>query len=56
MTTLDFENAPLATANFVRIAEGKAPQPGGGRGGRLRAWAAVVGRPRAEAPPIGRSS
>ena len=33
MTTLDFVNAPLATANFIRIAEGKTPQPGGGRGG-----------------------
>jgi len=33
MTTLDYVNAPLATANFVRIAEGKTPQPGGGRGG-----------------------
>jgi hypothetical protein len=56
MTTLDFVNAPLAAANFVRIVEGKAPQPagrgggpppgvgGGGRGG---------GRGGAEAPPIG---
>jgi cyclophilin family peptidyl-prolyl cis-trans isomerase len=31
MTTLDFANAPLQTANFVRIVEGNAPQ--GGRGG-----------------------
>ncbi len=31
ITTLDFVNAPVQAANFVRIAEGKAPQAGGGR-------------------------
>ena len=54
MTTLDFVNAPLATANFIRIAEGKAPQPGGGRGGPP---AGMGGGGRggrgAEVPPIG---
>jgi hypothetical protein len=41
MTTLDYVNAPLQTANFIRIVEGNAPPggrgegggPGGGRGG-----------------------
>jgi len=33
MTTLDYVNAPLATANFVRIVEGKNPPPGGRGGG-----------------------
>ncbi|HOQ59058.1 MAG TPA: M20/M25/M40 family metallo-hydrolase [Vicinamibacterales bacterium] len=33
MTTLDYVNAPLATANFVRIVEGKAPAPAGRAGG-----------------------
>jgi len=41
MTNLDFVNAPLHTANFIRIVEGKGPPPGargggpggGGRGG-----------------------
>ena len=54
MTTLDFVNAPLATANFIRIAEGKTPQPGGGRGGPP---AGMGGGGRggrgAEVPPIG---
>ena len=48
MTTLDFVNAPLATANFIRIAEGKAPQPGGGRGGPPPGMGGR--RPAAEAP------
>jgi cyclophilin family peptidyl-prolyl cis-trans isomerase len=54
MTTLDFVNAPLATANFIRIAEGKAPQPGGGRGGPPAGMGGGRGGGRgAEIPPIG---
>jgi len=51
MTTLDFINAPLQTANFVRIVEGKGGQrgPGGGPGGGMR-----PGGPRPEIPPIGK--
>jgi carboxypeptidase Q len=52
MTTLDFVNAPLATANFVRIAEGKAPQPGG-RGGGPPPGMGFGGPARPEPPPIG---
>lgn len=32
MFSLDYTNAPVATANFIRIIEGKTPQPAGGRG------------------------
>ena len=39
MTTLDFVNAPLQTANFVRIVEGKG---GGQRRGRAAAWDRAV--------------
>ncbi len=46
MTTLDYVNVPLQTANFIRIVEGKES---GQRGGRPR-----MGGPRREAPPIGR--
>ena len=54
MTTLDFVNAPLATANFIRIVEGKAPQPGGGRGGPPAGMGGGRGGGRgAEVPPIG---
>jgi cyclophilin family peptidyl-prolyl cis-trans isomerase len=52
MTTLDFVNAPLATANFIRIAEGKAPQPGG-RGGGPPPGMGFGGPARPEPPPIG---
>ena len=52
MTTLDFVNAPLAAANFVRIAEGKAPQPGG-RGGGPPPGMGFGGPARPEPPPIG---
>ncbi len=52
MTTLDFVNAPLATASFVRIVEGKAPQPGG-RGGGPPPGMGFGGPARPEPPPIG---
>jgi hypothetical protein len=60
MVSLDYVNAPLQTANFVRIVEGKNPQaggrgagpgpagPGGGRGGM-----GGPGGQRPEVPPIG---
>ncbi len=50
MTTLDFANAPLATANFVRIVEGKAPQAG--RGGPPPGMG--FGGARTEPPPVGK--
>ena len=54
MTTLDYVNAPLATANFIRIVEGKVPQPGGGRGGPPPGVGGGRGGGRgAEVPPIG---
>ena len=63
MTTLDFANAPLQTANFVRIVEGKSPQPTGG-GGRPPGPGPIgpmgpsgpggPGGQRPEGPPIGR--
>jgi cyclophilin family peptidyl-prolyl cis-trans isomerase len=54
MTTLDYVNAPLATANFMRITEGKTPQPGGGRGGPPPGAGGGRGGGRgAEVPPIG---
>ncbi len=33
MTTLDYANAPVQVANFIRIVEGNTPPAGGGRGG-----------------------
>ncbi|MCX6549579.1 MAG: M20/M25/M40 family metallo-hydrolase, partial [Acidobacteria bacterium] len=53
MTTLDYVNAPLATANFIRIVEGKAPQAGGGRGGPPPGMGGPGGRG-PEPPPIGK--
>jgi carboxypeptidase Q len=60
MTTLDYISAPLQTANFIRIVEGKTagtgqrgmgPGPSGpGGGGR---GAGAPGQPRPEIPPIG---
>jgi hypothetical protein len=60
MTALDYLSAPLQTANFIRIVEGKAAAtgqrgmgpgpagpPAGGRG------AGAPGQPRPEVPPIG---
>ena len=54
MTTLDYQNAPLATADFVRIAEGKNPQPGGGRGGPPPGMGMGGGRGGPEPAPIGK--
>jgi cyclophilin family peptidyl-prolyl cis-trans isomerase len=53
MTTLDYVNVPLATANFVRIIEGKAPQAGGGRGGPPPGMGFGGPGARPEPPPIG---
>ncbi|MFO7693380.1 MAG: M20/M25/M40 family metallo-hydrolase [Vicinamibacterales bacterium] len=54
MTTLDYVNAPLAAANFIRIAEGKTPQPGGGRGGPPPGMGGGGrGGRGAEVPPVG---
>jgi len=52
MTTLDFVNAPLSVANFVRTVEGK-PAPGGrgAAGGRGGGGGGRGGGP--ELPPIG---
>ncbi len=50
MTSLDFVNAPLQTANFVRIVEGKGGQRGPGM--RPAGPPGPGGRP--EVPPIGR--
>ncbi len=56
MTTLDYVNAPIQTANFIRIIEGKAPAAGGGRGGGPAAAGPGGGRggARPEPPPIGK--
>lgn len=50
MTTLDFANAPLQTANFIRIVEGKGGERGPGFG---RGPGGPPG-PRPEIPPIGK--
>jgi hypothetical protein len=52
MTTLDFVNAPLQTANFVRIVEGKGGQQGPGAG--QRPGGPMGGGQRPAAPPIGK--
>ena len=56
MTTLDFTNAPLQAANFVRIAEGKGGgQRGpGGPGMGQRPGGPPGAGPRPEIPPIGK--
>lgn len=51
MTTLDFVNAPLAAANFVRIIEGKGGA-GAGRGGPPPGMGFGAARP--EPPPVGK--
>jgi peptidylprolyl isomerase len=52
MTTLDFVNAPLQTADFVRIVEGKGGEPGAGfRRGPGGPMGPGMRRP--EIPPIG---
>jgi hypothetical protein len=49
---LDFANAPLQTANFIRIIEGKSEdRPGGGTG--QRPGGPPGAGPRPEVPPIG---
>ena len=57
MTTLDFANAPVQSANFVRIVEGKNPQPAGGGGRPPGPGPMGPGGPggqRPAVPPIGR--
>jgi carboxypeptidase Q len=55
MTTLDFVNAPVQTANFVRIVEGKNPQPAGAGGRPAGPGPMGPGGPgqRPSVPPIG---
>jgi carboxypeptidase Q len=53
MTTLDYVNAPLQTANFVRIVEGKGGGAQGQRGGMGPGGPPGAG-PRPEIPPIGK--
>ena len=53
MTTLDFMNAPLQTANFVRIVEGKGAGQRGAPTGQ-RPGGPPGGGPRPEVPPIGK--
>jgi peptidylprolyl isomerase len=48
MTTLDFVNVPLQTANFIRIVEGKQGAAAGGRPG-----GPMGGGQRPAVPPIG---
>jgi hypothetical protein len=53
MTTLDYVNAPLQTANFIRIVEGKAAgQRGGAMGGGQRGMGMPGGAP-VNTPGIG---
>jgi carboxypeptidase Q len=57
MTSLDFVNAPLQTANFVRVVEGKGAQRGPGAGGPpagMRPGGPPGAGPRPEIPPIGK--
>jgi hypothetical protein len=60
MTTLDYVNAPLQTANFIRIVEGKSsgqrgagPGPSGPAGGGRGMRGPGGPGPRPEIPPIG---
>ncbi len=57
MTTLDYKNAPLYAAQFIRIVERQAAQPGGRGGGRGagRGGGGRGGRGgQPQAPPIGK--
>jgi cyclophilin family peptidyl-prolyl cis-trans isomerase len=49
MVSLDYQNAPIQAANFVRIVEGKNPPAAGGRGGPGGPGGANTPPP----PPIG---
>jgi hypothetical protein len=53
MFSLDFVNAPIQTADFIRIVEGKTPPAGGGRGGMGAGYGGPGGRGGAQLPPIG---
>ncbi len=53
MFSLDYANAPIQTADFIRIVEGKNPPAGGGRGGGGGGFGGPGGRGGAQAPPIG---
>ncbi len=52
MFSLDYVNAPIQTADFIRIVEGKNPPAGGGRGGG-GGGRGPGGRGGVQAPPIG---
>jgi carboxypeptidase Q len=59
MTTLDYKNAPLYSAQFIRIVERQAAQPGGRGGGRGGARGGGGGGRggrggQSQAPPIGK--
>jgi len=54
MTSLDFANAPLQTANFVRIVEGKSGGQRGPGAGMRPGGPPPAGGPRPEIPPIGK--
>jgi hypothetical protein len=53
MFSLDYANAPIQTADFIRIVEGKNPPAAGGRGGGGGGMGGPGGRGGAQAPPIG---
>ncbi|HEX7486742.1 MAG TPA: M20/M25/M40 family metallo-hydrolase [Vicinamibacterales bacterium] len=53
MFSLDYANAPIQTADFIRIVEGKNPPAGGGRGGGGGGVGGPGGRGGAQVPPIG---
>jgi hypothetical protein len=53
MTTLDFVNAPLQTANFVRIVEGKSAGPAAPGAGPRGGGPPGAGQ-RREIPPVGK--
>jgi hypothetical protein len=53
MFSLDYVNAPIQTADFIRIVEGKTPPAGGGRGGMGGGYGGPGGRGGAQVPPIG---